>query len=85
MKIPKPLVAPMTLMLKLSIPITYVFMIVGALFAVVSLVKLERAMLLFSLAFIGFAVFHRFCCIRMLDSIDRTGTAYKWRYKIDKT
>lgn len=85
MKVPKPLVSPMKFMLKLSIPITYVFMMVGALFAVVSLMKLEWAMLLFSLAFIGFAVFHRFYCFRILDSIERTGTTYKWRWKIDKT
>lgn len=85
MKIPKPLVAPMTFMLKLSIPVTYVFMGVGVLFAVISVIKLEWAMLLFSLAFIGFAILHRFYCIRMLDSIERTGTTYKWRWKIDKT
>ena len=85
LKVPKPLVAPMKLTLKLSIPLTYVFMVVGALFAAVSLIKLEWEMLIFSLAFIGFAVFNRFYCMRMLESIERTGTTYKWRWKIDNT
>lgn len=69
----------------MSIPLTYVFMVAGAIFAVVSLMKLEWGAFLFSLAFIVFAVFHRFYCIRMLDSIERTGTTYKWRWKIDET
>ena len=83
MKLPEFLVGPMKLILKMSIPPTYVFTAVGTILAVVSLIKLEWTTLLFSLAFIGFSVFHRFYCIRMLDSIERTGTTYKWRKKID--
>ena len=83
MQVPKFMVGPMKAMLKISIPITYVFMFVGAIMAVLSLVKFEWGAVLFSLLFIGFAVFHRFYCIRMLDSIERTGTTYKWRRKVD--
>jgi len=83
MKLPEFLVGPMKLMLKISIPLSYVFMALGTILAGVSLIKLDWATLLFSLAFIGFSVFHRFYCIRMLDSIKRTGTTYKWQKKVD--
>ena len=83
MKVPAPMLPLMKTMLKISIPLTYVFMAVGAIMAVLALVKFEWGAVLFSLAFIGFAVFHRFNCIRMLDSLERTGTTYKWRFKID--
>jgi len=83
MKIPRPMVQSMMVMLRMSIPLTYIFMAIGAFGAIASLIKSEWNGFLFSLAFIGFAVFHRFYCIRMLDSIERTGTTYKWRLKID--
>ena len=85
MKVPKLLIRPMKLGLKMCIPLTYAFMAVGVITAVDSLVKLEWGVFFFSLAFIGVAVFQRFCFIRMLDSIERTGTTYKWRRKIDET
>lgn len=75
----------MKLGLKMCIYFTYAFMAVGAILAVASLMKLEWRVFFFGVAFIGFAVFQRFCFIRMLDSIERTGTTYRWRRKIDET
>jgi len=83
MQLPKLMVQPMKALLRLSIPLTYIFMAIGLFIAILSLLKSQWDALLISLAFIGFAIFHRFACLRMLDSIDRTGTTYKWRLKID--
>lgn len=83
MKVPAQLVPVMRGMLKISIPMTYIFMVVGTFMVVAFATKLEWHSALFCLLFVVFAVLHRIYCIRMLVSLERTGTTYKWKLKND--
>lgn len=67
--------------LKVSIPMTYVFMAAGLFMVFTMAIQSEWSGVAFSIAFIGFAIFHRWYCIKMLDSLERTGTTYKWNLK----
>ena len=81
MKVPKHMLPFMRGLIKVSIPMTYLFMFVGIVMGVIFLIQSNFAAMGFGIAFALFAFLHRIYCLKMLDSLDRTGTTYKWRWK----
>ena len=84
MKVPAPMIKPMRTMLKIGIPFLWVFVAAGILIAVFALFHgPEWGAFGFGLLFSLLSYLMRMAYIRMLDSLDRTGTTYKWRRKVD--
>ena len=81
MKVPKHMLPLMRGLIKVSIPMTYLFMVVGVVAGVISLIQSNFAAAGFGLAFAVFAFLYRIYCLKVLDSLERTGTTYKWRWK----
>ena len=84
MKVPTPMIKPMRMMLKVGIPFLWVFVATGFLIAIFALFYgPEWGAVGIGLLFSLFSYLMRMSYIRMLDSLDRTGTTYKWRWKVD--
>lgn len=81
MNVPKYMLPLMRGLIKVSIPMTYLFMIVGVTMAIFFIIQTNFVAAGFGFSFAVFAFLHRIYCLKVLDSLERTGTTYKWRWK----
>lgn len=81
MKVPKSMMSFTILIFRVGIPMTYVFMFVGLLFGSSMVAQGNWLGAFWGVAFMTFAFLIRSYFVKVLDSLERTGTTFKWERK----